>query len=74
MKKLVLTLVMGVFAIGMSGFNSNNLTASGCVKKARTATLQAAELHGEHPNDAWELWGAFYMDQYTDCLNENGLI
>lgn len=73
-KKLVLTLVLGVFAFGASGFQANNLNASGCVKQARAATLQAAELHGEHPNDAWDLWSQYYMGLYKDCLSDNGII
>ena len=67
MKKLILTLVLGVFAFGASGFGS----ASDCVKKARNITLQAANAMGEHPNDDWHDNGVYYqvyMAYYTACL------
>ena len=57
MKKLVLTLVLGVFAFGASGFDTYKSPQSNCVKEARAIVQDTADQFGDD-----------YMNIYTDCI------
>ena len=67
-KKLVLTLVMGVFAFGMSaGIPSS---PSDCVKESRALVQAVADEFGDDLNgEFFDFYISAYMLHYTDCVN-----
>lgn len=75
MKKVLLILILGLFAFGSSGYISSQealaSSPSDCVRYARHHTLVVADHYGEHPNDDWEdFYLDVYMHFYNGCLED----
>jgi hypothetical protein len=75
MKKVLLILMLGVFAFGGSGYMSSqealSSSPSDCVRYARHHTLIVANDLGQHPNDDWEgLYLDVYMHFYNGCIED----